>query len=129
VQCEEAYHLDCLDPPVQSIPEGDWFCPECALEGEGGLHQPFRPSTEWIRAKKKGWKATVPAVPSPSADELDADTETQERREGSPGSHSECICLVAVLADGQICPNDLESQLCNRIISCKVVFMTPSLWA
>jgi hypothetical protein len=27
--CPCAYHIYCLDPPLESLPEGDWFCPEC----------------------------------------------------------------------------------------------------
>ena len=30
--CDEgAYHTYCLDPPVESVPEGDWFCPNCEV--------------------------------------------------------------------------------------------------
>ncbi|XP_012278380.1 E3 ubiquitin-protein ligase UHRF1 isoform X2 [Orussus abietinus] len=29
-ECNSAYHLRCLDPPLESIPtEDDWYCPEC----------------------------------------------------------------------------------------------------
>nr|VZI06096.1 unnamed protein product [Spirometra erinaceieuropaei] len=27
--CDRGYHTYCLHPPLSSIPEGDWFCPEC----------------------------------------------------------------------------------------------------
>nr|XP_047130908.1 remodeling and spacing factor 1 isoform X2 [Hydra vulgaris] len=27
--CDAAYHTLCLRPPVETIPEGDWFCPFC----------------------------------------------------------------------------------------------------
>ena len=27
--CDNAYHIYCLKPKLKSIPEGDWFCPEC----------------------------------------------------------------------------------------------------
>ena len=23
------YHLECLDPPLEEVPSGDWFCPRC----------------------------------------------------------------------------------------------------
>ena len=26
-ECNQGYHLWCLDPPLKAIPEGDWFCP------------------------------------------------------------------------------------------------------
>ncbi|KAJ1454750.1 hypothetical protein M885DRAFT_417947, partial [Pelagophyceae sp. CCMP2097] len=28
--CDGEFHMACLDPPLSAIPEGDWFCPECA---------------------------------------------------------------------------------------------------
>ncbi|XP_077423276.1 PHD finger protein 21A isoform X3 [Vanacampus margaritifer] len=27
--CCRVYHLDCLDPPLKSIPKGMWICPKC----------------------------------------------------------------------------------------------------
>lgn len=27
--CSHVCHLDCLDPPLREVPEGDWYCPEC----------------------------------------------------------------------------------------------------
>ena len=26
--CEYFFHMKCLDPPLEEIPEDDWFCPE-----------------------------------------------------------------------------------------------------
>ncbi|KAG8184447.1 hypothetical protein JTE90_002296 [Oedothorax gibbosus] len=28
-ECDFAYHLWCLKPPLESLPEDDWYCPEC----------------------------------------------------------------------------------------------------
>ncbi len=28
-RCDDAYHLDCLDPPLKQVPEGNWYCPKC----------------------------------------------------------------------------------------------------
>ena len=28
-RCDSGYHMECLDPPLNNIPSGDWFCPEC----------------------------------------------------------------------------------------------------
>lgn len=28
-QCDLGYHLNCLDPPMDKVPEGDWFCDIC----------------------------------------------------------------------------------------------------
>ena len=27
--CESEYHIECLDPPLKEVPEGDWECDEC----------------------------------------------------------------------------------------------------
>ncbi|KAL7466087.1 hypothetical protein ACHAXS_006384 [Conticribra weissflogii] len=27
--CDELFHFKCLDPPLDSVPEGDWFCSNC----------------------------------------------------------------------------------------------------
>ncbi|KAH7910251.1 regulator of chromosome condensation 1/beta-lactamase-inhibitor protein II [Hygrophoropsis aurantiaca] len=31
-KCDHPYHLGCLDPPLDAIPEGEWFCPQCVSE-------------------------------------------------------------------------------------------------
>ncbi|GJQ13227.1 hypothetical protein GpartN1_g5018.t1 [Galdieria partita] len=28
-KCDDAYHTFCCIPPLESVPEGDWFCPKC----------------------------------------------------------------------------------------------------
>jgi topoisomerase (DNA) II binding protein 1 len=30
VGCGAGIHIDCCDPPLESIPEEDWFCPTCS---------------------------------------------------------------------------------------------------
>ena len=27
--CNVPYHLECLTPPLEEVPEGDWYCPRC----------------------------------------------------------------------------------------------------
>ncbi|KAI0692446.1 RCC1 BLIP-II [Cytidiella melzeri] len=31
-KCDNPYHLACLDPPLEAVPEGEWFCPDCEEE-------------------------------------------------------------------------------------------------
>ncbi|XP_072402002.1 E3 ubiquitin-protein ligase UHRF1-like [Diabrotica undecimpunctata] len=31
-ECDDEYHLECLDPPLDEVPEGDWYCPECKTD-------------------------------------------------------------------------------------------------
>ena len=34
--CDGGWHMYCLDPPLEEIPEGSWYCPTCRVErGEG----------------------------------------------------------------------------------------------
>lgn len=28
-QCNNGFHIFCLDPPLQEIPEEQWFCTDC----------------------------------------------------------------------------------------------------
>ncbi len=32
-ECEYYYHKDCLDPPLEEVPDGDWYCPTCFNDG------------------------------------------------------------------------------------------------
>ena len=29
--CPYSYHLNCLNPPVAHVPEGEWSCPRCTV--------------------------------------------------------------------------------------------------
>ena len=31
--CPAAYHVYCLEPELEEIPEGDWYCPSCVADG------------------------------------------------------------------------------------------------
>ena len=28
-RCDNGYHMDCLNPPMEYVPIEDWFCPQC----------------------------------------------------------------------------------------------------
>lgn len=40
--CSRVYHLDCLDPPLKTIPKGMWICPKCQdqvlLDRQGAMY-------------------------------------------------------------------------------------------
>ncbi|XP_077994386.1 uncharacterized protein LOC144448107 [Glandiceps talaboti] len=35
--CDSGYHCECLDPPLESIPIEEWFCPECTTDDKEEL--------------------------------------------------------------------------------------------
>lgn len=59
-QCPSAYHPHCLNPPLKTIPDGDWHCPRCSLEPLIGRVQ-----------KILTWKWTDPPADEGKMDELD----------------------------------------------------------
>jgi hypothetical protein len=42
--CDHCYHLYCLEPTLDAVPEGDWFCPNCTEDVDADhdeeLHAP-----------------------------------------------------------------------------------------
>lgn len=28
--CDYGYHMECLNPPLQTVPLEEWFCPDCS---------------------------------------------------------------------------------------------------
>jgi len=54
-ECEDAFHLWCLNPPLQQMPEDDeWFCPECRNDKSEIVQ-----AGEGLKASKK--KANMPS--------------------------------------------------------------------
>ncbi|EIN06350.1 RCC1/BLIP-II [Punctularia strigosozonata HHB-11173 SS5] len=73
-KCDHPYHLQCLDPPLQAVPDGEWFCPDC----EANPGAPVGP--EGIEAAKAypSYASEKPLVPSKgkrARDENDEDGE------------------------------------------------------
>lgn len=29
--CDDGYHLECLEPPLETVPIADWYCSSCAV--------------------------------------------------------------------------------------------------
>ncbi|KAF9524401.1 regulator of chromosome condensation 1/beta-lactamase-inhibitor protein II [Crepidotus variabilis] len=45
-KCDAPCHLKCLDPPLEEVPEGEWFCPDCEDDPGAAVGQ-------WAEKKKK----------------------------------------------------------------------------
>lgn len=37
--CDAGYHMECLNPPLNSVPVEEWFCPECAANSTESDHE------------------------------------------------------------------------------------------
>lgn len=31
-ECDKAYHITCLRPALEKVPEDDWYCPQCKTD-------------------------------------------------------------------------------------------------
>ncbi|KAJ6581166.1 regulator of chromosome condensation 1/beta-lactamase-inhibitor protein II [Mycena capillaripes] len=60
-KCDAPYHLACLTPPLESIPEGEWFCPDCE-ESPGAS---VGAAAKKLKSKSLKRKAEPPAKAGP----------------------------------------------------------------
>jgi len=68
--CPRAFHLWCVDPPLESIEEGDsrWFCPACAIRKVGSPFSLLSCSPPYLSPATSCKASTFPFVaPHPSA--------------------------------------------------------------
>ncbi|KIM60123.1 hypothetical protein SCLCIDRAFT_16396 [Scleroderma citrinum Foug A] len=52
-KCDHPYHLGCLNPPLQTIPEGEWFCPKCTDEVDSLAASDSKPTANATRDEPK----------------------------------------------------------------------------
>lgn len=79
IQCDSPYHLGCLIPPLDAVPDGEWFCPRCLLDPGA----PIGPEDIPAPPQPKGPK---PRKPSPvyRDDEEDDYTAKEDDSESEP---------------------------------------------
>ncbi|KAJ7678480.1 hypothetical protein B0H17DRAFT_944489 [Mycena rosella] len=77
---KSGWHMDCLDPPVEDMPAGKWYCPRCpnAVDDE---RETSVASTSRSMVAPKARKGKGKAPPIPSDDESDDDDEEEEEEE------------------------------------------------
>jgi hypothetical protein len=71
-KCHRPYHMECLDPPVKRIPQGEWHCPRCKaptpqVDGDrprrGGTgYQPRQPFSPFSPSRASNKSSVVPSV-------------------------------------------------------------------
>ncbi|KAK0551883.1 hypothetical protein OC846_002448 [Tilletia horrida] len=76
-KCETPYHLECLKPPLSEIPEGEWFCKNCAED----LTQAAPPSPivgSSSNRKRKGDNGSASASDEENGDANGGDHDEEE---------------------------------------------------
>ncbi|OVA02555.1 BRCT domain [Macleaya cordata] len=53
VGCGIGTHIDCCDPPLEAVPEEDWFCPKCCKTGNNNSSSSSSSSSNPSKTKKK----------------------------------------------------------------------------
>ena len=87
--CDAGYHTYCSQPPIENVPEGDWFCPDCPEkkeEGEDGstpLSAESKKGSARARRRKSRWSSGLVPKKKPAAKKkiLESDEENQEDEE------------------------------------------------
>lgn len=60
-RCDKGFHLFCLSPPLDDVPDGEWICPHCIqrdsdnLFFKSGCQMTFKEIREWNDSFMKGW--------------------------------------------------------------------------
>jgi [histone H3]-trimethyl-L-lysine4 demethylase len=60
-RCDKGFHLFCLSPPLDDVPEGDWICPLCNTRDSDNLFfktgntMTFKEMREWNDGFAKAW--------------------------------------------------------------------------
>ncbi|KAJ3678079.1 hypothetical protein LUZ60_001882 [Juncus effusus] len=50
--CDEAFHIYCMDPPRESVPEGKWFCRKCSAKRKREKGKSKKKNGVWMNDKK-----------------------------------------------------------------------------
>lgn len=81
--CESECHMACLDPPLERVPEGDWFCPKCLVDVR--QNPPTRGLDPGRRVDESDLEASDSddeADDEGASDDEDSDVETTSRSSG-----------------------------------------------
>ena len=52
--CNRGFHMECLSPPLTSVPEGDWHCPDC--RPSRCLKESSLPAARWPPRCVQAWR-------------------------------------------------------------------------
>merc|ERR1712014_122456 len=76
--CPNAYHLRCLEPPLEEVPDGPWTCPRCACDPLPGKVEKI---LTWRWKEDDSQKNTRDNSPEPEGSKKKAPPPTRAERE------------------------------------------------
>jgi hypothetical protein len=82
-QCDTPWHMECLKPPLVSVPDGDWFCPDCSgrvSRRTSVLDELYNMRDQVGIKRSRVGKSFTPATDAESAQPVDASEEKGVRR-------------------------------------------------
>lgn len=98
--CKREYHMNCLNPPLVTVPPGDWFCPNCQQEKAAVIEE--RPTESRPDASNLHGKDGSSSVKHPGSKKvkkektknksgnhkrrLSSTSPDPDKREGTPGA-------------------------------------------
>jgi hypothetical protein len=97
-RCDDAYHPQCLSPPLRDLPSGEWYCPDCIVK-IGTMEAVRIPAAHDLRSPTSHARSLVASIMTPSrqshrGSRLDADdqaTSNRSRDERSTGTLSSAL--------------------------------------
>lgn len=63
--CCRAFHLDCLQPQLKKVPDGDWFCSLCTQHSPSRLRRSPQQKSGSIIATRLGFEGELPTENTP----------------------------------------------------------------
>ncbi|KAJ8737282.1 hypothetical protein PYW07_000553 [Mythimna separata] len=54
-ECNNGYHMICLDPPLTDLPEEDWYCPSCKRDPNDVIAPGAAKQTKKVSKTKRDW--------------------------------------------------------------------------
>ncbi|KAG8905221.1 hypothetical protein FRB99_000441 [Tulasnella sp. 403] len=76
--CDNPYHLKCLNPPLDEVPEGEWFCKRCLEESERDA--PSAAFTDYDTTFKTAAKAPITGTKRKNGDEADPQNSAPKKK-------------------------------------------------
>ena len=86
--CDAGYHLYCLDPPLQTVPEGEWLCADCVPERKRMSCTLLSREQDPLRAREKKLEQQVDE-PKASSSSTDSALSNERMRRSGPADFDE----------------------------------------